>query len=182
MFIYLFSVLNNGRERYSKSRENAPAGVLYMPSKIPQYEKKPGMSESEINEEKGKTLARSGLFLRDEKILSAMEHNLEGRYIPIKLKPGGSLGFKKSTASGVLASLEQIGKLGRYVVNSLENIAAELSGGKADVYPFKGRIDSCAFCDMRRVCRFEESDQNKKSASSFAPDRVWDMIESAYPE
>ena len=181
MFVYLFSVLYNGRGRYSGTRENAPAGVLYMPSKIPQYEKKPGMSETEVNEEKSKTFARSGLFLRDEKILSAMEHDLGGRYIPVKLKNGAGLAFKKSTASGVLASLEQIGKLGRYVSDSLENIAAELSGGKADVYPFKGRIDSCAFCDMRRVCRFEENDQNKKSAVSFSPDKVWDIIESAYP-
>ena len=156
---------------------NIPAGVLYMPSRTPQYERTAKMSDSEIHEEKSKTFTRSGLFLRDEKILNAMEHNLEGRYIPIKLKSDKNLSFKKSTASGVLASLEQIGRLERYVTNSLADMAAELSAGKADILPFKGKIDSCAFCEMKRICRFEENDSNKKSALSFAPDRVWDIIE-----
>ena len=158
--------------------ENIPAGVLYMPSRVQPYEKKPKMSEGEIHDIKSENFKRSGLFLRDEKILKAMEHDLAGRYIPVKLKKDASLDFKKSTASGVLASLEQIGKLERYVKNSLEEIAAELSRGKASVYPLKsGRIDSCAFCDMKRVCRFEENDANKKGAVSFAPDKVWDIIE-----
>ena len=184
MFIYLFSVWHNGQGRYDAPEsaepaetENIPAGVLYMPSRIPQYEKTAKMSESEIHDEKGKTFTRSGLFLRDEKILNAMEHNLEGRYIPIKLKSDSSLSFKKSTASGVLASLEQIGRLERYVTNSLADIASELSAGKAHILPFKGKTDSCAFCDMKNICRFEENDSNKKSAKSFSPDKVWDIIE-----
>ena len=187
MFIYLFSVWHNGKGRYGDSYEqynsveeepdNIPAGVLYMPSRTPQYEKTAKMSDIEINEEKNKTFTRSGLFLRDEKILNAMEHNLEGRYIPIKLKSDRNLSFKKSTASGVLASLEQIGRLERYVTSSLANIASELSDGKAYILPFKGKVDSCAFCDMKRICRFEENDSNKKNAVSFAPDKVWDIIE-----
>ena len=178
MFIYLFSVWHNGQGRYDSSGgENMPAGVLYMPSHIPQYNRSAEMTDEEAYEQKSKTFARSGLFLRDEKILDAMEHNLAGRYIPIKLKSDANLMFKKSTASAVLASLEQIGKLEKYVTKSLGKIAAELSGGAAHVLPYKGRIDSCAFCDMRRVCRFEENDPNKKRAASFLPDKVWDMIE-----
>ena len=148
-----------------------------MPSRTPQYEKKAKMSDDEIYDEKSKTFTRSGLFLRDEKILNAMEHNLEGRYIPIKLKSDKNISFRKSTASGVLASLEQIGKLERYVTGSLADIAAELSGGKAHVLPFKGKVDSCAFCEMKKICRFEENDSNKKSAVSFLPDKVWDIID-----
>jgi ATP-dependent helicase/nuclease subunit B len=189
MFIYLFSVWHNAPNRYSVGRdapgapsnneipENIPAGVLYMPSKTPQYEKKAKMSEDEISEEKNKNFTRTGLFLRDEKILNAMEKNLNGRYIPIKLKEGQSIEFKKSTASGVLASLEQIGKLERYVTASLSNIASELTSGKANIYPFKGRLDSCTFCEMKRICRFEENDSNKKNAPTFTPDKVWDIID-----
>ena len=184
MFIYLFSVWHNGQGRYSApgdkksgEAENIPAGVLYMPSRIPQYTRSANMTDEESHDQKSKTFARSGLFLRDEKILEAMEHNLAGRYIPIKLKPEANLSFKKSTASGVLASLEQIGKLERHITNSLAGIAADLSGGNANVLPFKGRVDSCAFCDMRSVCRFEENDPNKKRAPSFSPDKVWDIIE-----
>ena len=187
MFIYLFSVWHNASGRYTQSplppfqkgaleTENIPAGVLYMPSRTPQYEKKAKMSDDEIYEEKSKNFTRSGLFLRDEKILNAMEHNLEGRYIPIKLKSDKNIAFKKSTASGVLASLEQIGKLERYVTSSLADIAFELSSGNANVLPFKGRLDSCAFCEMKRICRFEENDSNKKNAPTFAPDKVWDLI------
>ncbi|MCL1793708.1 MAG: exodeoxyribonuclease V subunit gamma [Oscillospiraceae bacterium] len=184
MFIYLFSVWHNGRGRYDppegkieEASENVPAGVLYMPSRIPQYSRSANMTEEEAHEQKSRTLARSGLFLRDEKILEAMEHNLAGRYIPVKLKPDANLSFKKNTASAVLASLEQIGKLERYVTKSLAAIAAELSGGIANVLPFKGRVDSCAYCDMRRICRFEENDPNKKRAVFFSPDKVWDIIE-----
>jgi len=35
---------------------------------------------------------------------------------------------------------------------------------------------------MRQVCRFEENDENKKSAKSFAPDKVWDIIEEGMRE
>jgi ATP-dependent helicase/nuclease subunit B len=135
------------------------------------------MTEFEIREEKSRAFTRSGLFLRDEKILNAMEHNLEGRYIPVKLKSGTSIAFKKDKVSGVLASLEQIGKLERYVTKSLADIASELSGGKANVMPFKGKVDSWAFCEMKKICRFEENDSNKKSAVSFLPDKVWDIID-----
>ena len=181
MFVYLFSVWHNGQGRYTpaegEKNGNIPAGVLYMPSRIPQYVKSADMSNEETYEQKSKTFTRSGLFLRDEKILAAMEHNLAGRYIPVKSKPEANLMFKKSTASGVLASLEQIGKLEGYITKSLADIAAQLYDGKAYVQPFKGRFDSCAFCDMRRVCRFEENDPNKKRAAQFSPDKVWDIIE-----
>ncbi|MCL2813432.1 MAG: exodeoxyribonuclease V subunit gamma [Oscillospiraceae bacterium] len=181
MFVYLFSVWHNGQGRYNPAgnaeNDNIPAGVLYMPSRIPQYVRSADMSNEETYEQKNKTFTRSGLFLRDEKILEAMEHNLAGRYIPVKLKPEASLMFKKSTASGVLASLEQIGRLETYITKSLAGIAAQLYDGNAHVQPFKGRFDSCAFCDMRRVCRFEENDPNKKRAAQFSPDKVWDIIE-----
>ena len=179
MFIYLFSVWHNAGGRYNGEEEQdlIPAGVLYMPSKTPKYERKAKMSDDDIHEEKSKNFTRSGLFLRDEKILNAMEHNLDGRYIPIKLKEDKNINFKKSTASGVLASLEQIGRLERYVTASLENIAIELSGGKAHILPFKGKVDSCAFCDMKRICRFEDNDANRKTPISFAPDKVWDIID-----
>ena len=178
MFLYLFSLMQNGQRRYDPEFSNLPAGVLYMPSRIPQYEKMPNMSEQEIQRQKGKTFERSGLFLRNEKILNAMEHNLEGKHIPVKLKPGTSLAFKKSTASSVLASLEQLGSLERHIKAELSKIARELSGGKAHIRPFKGRVDSCAFCDMGCVCRFEQNDSNKKAAASFSPDKVWDIIDN----
>ncbi|MCL2096065.1 MAG: exodeoxyribonuclease V subunit gamma [Oscillospiraceae bacterium] len=192
MFIYLFSVWHNWSppesggasgaprptEKYDDNSGNIPSGVLYMPSVSPGYEKKPGMTGEDIHEEKSKAFTRGGLFLRDEVILRAMEHNLEGRYIPVKLKPGSSILNKKSTASGVLASLEQIGRLERYIENSLREIALELSRGKADIMPFKGKSDSCLFCGMNNICRFEEGDANKKSAKTFAPDRVLEIIET----
>ena len=182
MFIYLFSVWRNSGARYNKPGEGAsnktPAGVIYMPSRLDKYEKTPDMTEDDASAEKNKKFVRSGLFLKDEKILRAMEHNLEGRYIPIKLKEGAAFNSAKSTVSGVLASFEQIGKLERYITRTLTNLAKELSGGNAHVKPFKtSKMDSCRFCDMRRVCRFEDGDANKKAAQSFAPDRVWDILE-----
>ena len=182
MFIYLFSVWRNGGARYNKPGESEsgkiPAGVIYMPSRLDKYEKTPDMTDEDAEEQKSRKFTRSGLFLHDEKILRAMEHNLEGRYIPVKLKEGAAF---KSGASGALATLEQIGRLERYVIRTLANIARELSGGNAHVKPYKvrNRMDSCRFCDMRRVCRFEEGDGNKKTAPSVAPDKFWEILEDA---
>jgi len=180
MFIYLFSVWRNSGARYNQTSvdtsDKTPAGVIYMPSRLDKYEKTADMTDEDADGEKAKKFTRSGLFLKDEKILRAMEHNLEGRYIPIKFKEGAAF---KSSASGVLATLEQIGRLERYVTSTLANIASELSGGAANVKPFKTRnkLDSCKFCDMRRVCRFEDGDANNKSAANFAPDKVWEILE-----
>ncbi|MCL2099812.1 MAG: PD-(D/E)XK nuclease family protein [Oscillospiraceae bacterium] len=183
MFIYLFSIWRNAGARYDSvgregegADEKIPAGVIYMPSRLDKYEKTPDMNDEDAENERAGKFIRSGLFLRDENILRAMEHNLEGRYIPIKLKEGAVF---RSNASGVLASLEQIGKLERHIVRILTQIAAELSGGSARIQPFKtpGRADSCRYCDMGRVCRFEEVDANKKDAPSFAPDKVWEILE-----
>ena len=185
MLIYLFSVWHNGGDKYNKNadgkRDNRaviPAGVLYMPSKISPYEKMPHMSDEDVEKAKDKNFTRSGLFLQDTEILTSMEHGLKGRFIPVNLDAESVSLRSAKGSSAILASLEQIGKLERYVTNTLSNIAAELGKGNASVKPFKGsKADSCAFCEMRSICRFEDSDAHRRIAPSLRKGEVWEIVE-----
>ena len=179
MLIYLFSVWHNGEKKYNKSDGSViPAGVLYMPSKISPYEKTPDMSDEDIEKIKAKNFERSGLFLQDPEILISMEHDLKGRFIPVSLDSKGVSLSSARGGSAILASLEQIGKLERYINKTLSNIASELAQGNASVKPFKGaKADSCAFCEMRGICRFENSDSHRRSTPSLRKDKVWEIIE-----
>ena len=185
MLIYLFSVWHNGGNRYDKNKQGRakesviPAGVLYMPSKISPYERTPDMSDEDIEKVKDKNFARSGLFLQDPEILVSMEHELKGRFIPVSLDSSKSVSFSSAKgSSAILASLEQIGKLERYVTKILSDISSELAQGNASVKPFKGKkSDSCSFCEMRSVCRFENNDSHRGNAPSLRKDKVWEIIE-----
>jgi ATP-dependent helicase/nuclease subunit B len=86
------------------------------------------------------------------------------------------MAFQKNS-SAVLATLEQIGKLERYVTKTLAGIASELAKGNASVEPFKGKSDSCTFCEMLSICRYENNDAHRKTQPSMRPDKVWDIID-----
>lgn len=84
MLLYLYSLGENAGKRFGG--EVVPAGVLYTPVKRP--EKSASMSESsqETSPERP-----NGILIDDEEVLRAMEKDLSGKYIPVKVKKDGSL-------------------------------------------------------------------------------------------
>ncbi|GHV13247.1 ATP-dependent helicase/deoxyribonuclease subunit B [Clostridia bacterium] len=181
MLIYLFAIWHGGDARYLHDGDDEiiPAGVIYTPSKLPVYSTDVYISEVEAEDEKRKKLKRSGLFLKDQKILDAMEKNLAGRYMPLKLTKTGGYEGLKSKSSAVLATFDQIGALEAKSANILRDIGRDIIKGKANISPMvKGGKSPCAYCEMRPVCRYEDGDKSARKTAKFEVEEVWEKLRS----
>ncbi len=141
MLLYLFSLWENGGSRYHG--EIQPAGVIYAGIKPPQVD----LSIGEIGDENDISVKTSGLFLKNEDVLRAMDPELEGKWIPVK---ASDLGRNKANLMGMEAFLT----LKTEVTETVLRYASELREGKAYACPMKTTgNDPCQYCRMRAVCR-----------------------------
>jgi len=162
LLIYLFSVWKKPSDemlRELNAEEISPAGILYFEARPPQIsvESTEELTEAKLSE--GENINRSGLFISDPEILRAMDKELNGRYIPVKLKKDGvSFASEKN-----LASLEKFGQLFGEVSNTVISLGNEIKSGAADAIPktdfaSKSRHPQCTYCDMYPICRRNRKD------------------------
>lgn len=157
MFLYLFAIWKNQPKLLleragAPNGELLPAGVLYMSAKAPEISCDGSDTDQDIEAAANKTLTRRGLLLDDQEILSAMESELSGKFIPVKLKKDGGFG---SAAS--LSDIEGFGSLMKQITDTLADISAKLRSGSADATPLKYKqSDACKYCAMKPICRAEE--------------------------
>ncbi len=143
MLLYLFSLWENGTHRYHG--EIVPAGVLYVGIKPPQVD----LGAEDIASEEDIEVKASGLFLRDEAVLRAMDETLSGKWIPVKEK---DLEKGKSNLMGLDAFMD----LKKEVTETVTRFASELKAGKAYARPMtEGGTSPCEYCRMRAVCRIK---------------------------
>ena len=88
MFLYLFNVCADGSNPYA----GVPAGVLYMHAarSVMTVETK-SSAEKDIAGQEDKAFGMNGIVITnpDCDIPAAMEHDLAGKYIPVRLKKSG---------------------------------------------------------------------------------------------
>jgi len=152
MLIYLFTLQKWGEDYYGKPV--APAGVLYLPARDVLLTGRRQMPESERLKAADKALCRSGLLLRDEEILWAMEQWGESgpRFLPLRVS-------KKGAISGdCLATAEQWGRLSRRLDDILLEMGQEIRAGNVDADPWQkgGGQRACDWCEYAQACHFEE--------------------------
>lgn len=141
MLLYLFSIWENGKKRYGE--EIHPAGVLYSGIKPPQVD----MHVGDDTEDFDAPITASGLFLKNEAVLRAMEPMLEGKYIPVK---ESDLAKEKPHLLGEEAFLS----LKNEVTETVLKYASELKAGVAHAKPLNvGGTSPCEYCKMKAVCR-----------------------------
>lgn len=151
MLIYLSAIRSNGSEKYGENL--SPAGVLYMPAVSPKVTDAEGKSEQALREKLLSQYTMHGIVLEDKEVLSAMEKDLKGSFIPVSIK-GDELKGGES-----LASLEQMGALFRKVDALICDMAQSLYEGEIDALPAKGSgFDACQWCPYLSVCTHRESD------------------------
>ncbi len=150
MLIYIFSLWQNGGERYGKI---TPAGVLYLPAKLPVIQAARDADGEAVQKEQLKALRMNGLLLDDPEIVRAMEHDAAGLFIPARLTAKGE--WAKGAS---VASLEQFGKLKKRIESLLVRMAETLRQGDIAALPLAGDVDACAWCDYRAVCGHEPDD------------------------
>lgn len=152
MLIYLFTLQKWGEDYYGKPVE--PAGVLYLPARDVLLSGSRKMEADERMKAADKALCRSGLLLRDEEILWAMEQWGESgpRFLPLRVSKNGAI------SGDSLATAEQWGRLSRRLDDLLREMGQEIRSGNVDADPWQkgssGR--ACDWCDYAQACHFEE--------------------------
>ena len=146
MFIYLFSLCADS----TASLSGTPAGVLYMHSSRNVFSFDSRRSAlNEIDGEEGSSFKMKGIVLDDGSgdIARAMEHNLGGKYIPVKEKKNGEL-------TGKLASLEELGRMHKKINSMVIQMGMELHKGNISHNPIhdKNHKNTCEYCDYQDVC------------------------------
>ena len=147
--IYLYSIINTknpallsllgvdenrasgGADSKSEAAEKVkPAGFLYIgtaPADI---------QASDDNAEAGETIsapmARSGLLVMNEEILRAMDSDLKGRFIPVKLKQDGT---PYAQSQRFLAEPTEFMRRFDELRGTIARISAEMRRGNAKAYP-----------------------------------------------
>lgn len=141
MFLYLFSIWENGKSRYGGNI--TPGGVLYTPASRPDVKIKGTEQSDTIFAMQKDEFKMSGMLLSDEGATSP-----------------DSKGFFKANyedVDGFTALKNQTEKL-------ICKMADELMLGNLKVDPlFKSEEDNpCRYCDYRAICGFEDGDEHRK--------------------
>lgn len=143
MFIYLFTLWQNGKERYG---EITPAGVLYYPANSPLLSADRTESPEKIIDDKQKKCRMNGIVLSDCDVVLAMDREASGLFIPVD--------FKNGEMKGSLIGLEQLRKLKEKTDKILLKMAESLHSGKIEALPVYGKSykEVCKYCDYATVC------------------------------
>ena len=98
----------------------------------------------------------NGILLNNEKVLTAMEKNLEGKFLPVSKSSGGLKGK-------LLLTLEQFEKIENYTKNLVFEMGNHLLHGKISPDPVQtGQNPPCAFCDYVNICGREKNEGCRK--------------------
>ncbi len=157
MLLYLFMLCNASDSCFcnelglNEGELPIPAGVMYLSANVPTLQQLYKKDEEDIRSEAEGELKRSGLLLSDEKILTAMNHELSKRFLAgIYQKKDGEL------TGDALTSAEEFKDLYSQISETIMKITTELRHGFAGATPLRyGDHDPCEYCKMKPICRKE---------------------------
>lgn len=144
MLIYLFTIT----APHTALSDAQPAGVLYLPAGRIQSELKRGSSVS-MKRQYYDTYRMNGILLQNSHLMTLMEPDGQGLYIPGKLNAAQKIDEK----SGLFLSEKQMLHLRNYVFNVLRQTADQIYDGVIDANPLSiSDRDECAFCAYANIC------------------------------
>lgn len=160
MLVYLMDVWENAGKRYG---DIVPAGVLYMPVKLPSASLKRDATEAEMEKEKIKSSKMNGMLLDHSLSLSGMAM--------------GAANKNPYILSRNTINMSELKKLKDKIDETLLKMAHELRDGNVPALPVRGkRYDGvCDWCDYASVCCHENSDK-EKALSDFDHDEVLKIL------
>ncbi len=154
MLLYLFSIWKDDNGTFAEMSGKAgfdivPAGVLYQQVSLPVESTTHPLSDSEITEKAYKALIRNGILLEDIHILSAMEHDIAGKFLPVTLDNNAVKASKSD-----LISLKQFENLYDEVTGKLSECGRKMKSGQASAAALQlSSRNPCKNCAMYPVCR-----------------------------
>lgn len=146
MLIYLMTLHENGLA----GRPVLPGGVLYLPARTPRIPAAHGGNAEEEAVKLMREMRMSGMVLREDSVIHAMEREGRGLYIPVKLKNDGS-----PDAASSLYTMAQFGRLSRHIQSVIRQMGSQLHAGHIPAAPV-GR--GCEYCRFAPVCGHEPND------------------------
>lgn len=174
MFLYLFALEKYGNELFGM--DTVGAGVLYVPVKDAVCSGPRGLDDDTVRTKVDAALRRSGLIIRNDDIVEAMEGGARKRFIPVSISRSG----EEYTGSSSLASLEQLGKLKKHIDMLLRQMGKALRKGmvKADPYYRNLRSDACTYCDFYMACRFDKTNGKDRMRYLYplTPKEFWERV------
>lgn len=153
MFVYLFTLWQNGKKKYG---DFIPAGVLYYPANSPMISVERSDSAEMIADAKQKKTTMDGIVLESIDVVAAMDKEISGLFIPVKLDKKGSL-------SGSLINLKQLERLKEKADKVLIRMADSLHAGCIEATSVYGGNykNVCEYCDYKAICGYEDSRPRK---------------------
>ena len=164
MLLYLFSLTENGAE----FEECEPAGVLYAPIQMSEFEAEEQKLDSFNQALVDSKLRTQGLLIDDIDVIEAMEKDVKGRFIPAKLTAKGNF----DSRSSVMPSANMTG-LREMVYDSLTEAAESMLAGKIEALPLaRGKKKPCTYCGYADICgnpdgavyRLPDAEKTEKAA------------------
>ena len=148
MLLYLVSIWRCGTGFYENI---TPSGVLYFPARISPVaaEREDGSDVKLTN--RLKTAQMSGMLVDDGDVISHMEKDLQGMFIPAKLDS------KKQILKGDFITLKQLGVLAEKMDEIICSMGNNIHNGIVPAMPVCGSAytDVCSWCDYGDICMKE---------------------------
>ncbi|MCD8081162.1 MAG: PD-(D/E)XK nuclease family protein, partial [Bacteroides sp.] len=171
MLLYLFTLVREGGEHYG-GKTLEPAGVLYAPARDVIIPAEPGSSAEEIERSRRRELTRSGILVRDPKLIAAMEGDEDTRFIPVKF---GKDGAPKGDS---LVTAEELGRLGRHIDRTLVELGREMRAGDISARPHYGSMSlPCDYCDYRLACHYDPETDGARFLPPMSRDEVLEKLQ-----
>lgn len=152
MLLYLFSIT----EPAGKYGGAVPAGVLYVPAGGLSCARPRSEDAAQLEAYLNKQYLMNGVMLRERSVLTAMEQQLAGIYIPAALAkddPGTGEPKLKAASGSAYLTRQQFASLRRHARQVLTDMAEQLYGGHIPADPLiVGQKTPCAWCDCREIC------------------------------
>ena len=158
MFVYLFALCDDK----NAALNGVPAGVLYMHAARNIFNfNSPIEAKNNLENKKESRFKMNGIVLsdNDNAIAKAMEHELEGKYIPVSASSKG--------VKGDLITLEQLGLLHKKINSLVKKMGNELQNGIIERSPIKNstHLNTCDYCDYSDICANTKAIYNKIGAN-----------------
>ena len=155
LLIYLFSICKAQSEQTQidlgceNGGELIPAGIQYLSSNAPTVSVDKFCEGDEIEKLIQNEFSRSGLLSSDPKILYAMNHNLNPKFVSkVKTNDDGVMVGKSIVDNNGFEELYDM------LAETIINIAESMKSGNANAIPLrKGDNAPCRYCKMKSVCR-----------------------------
>lgn len=149
LLVYLFTLWKFGVPEL-KIHDALPAGAVYLNVRPNANSVSSLLSAEEAAEFTIDNIERSGIFLADEDVLTAMDKELCGKYISVKRSNTGL----KTTTSATIMTLDDFGGLYNQLEEIIKKVATDMKEGHSEAAPLGTGDDSpCKYCNNKYICR-----------------------------